>query len=415
MRLSPSIAILRTQSDERLVALARGGSENAFQAIAERYRRPLHGACRRVLSDSRAEDAVQQAFMSAWVALRRGDDVLNLRAWLLMIARNTALNALRAPGYDFSELRESLVTGPAPQDELERREVMRQTLAGLAALPERQREALLRSAVEGVAYADIARDLGLSEGATRQLVLRARTTMRSAATALVPWPLAHWVAVSGPTGTTLRSAEIAGASGGAGASALLAKAGIVAVMAGGVAAGPAVVRHERDAVPRAEAAQRTAAQQAPAPAAISAPQSIVVKTAAAMRRSDAPVGGSRKAERADDTTSAGRDDRESGRGSSGRGSDDDRGGSGSDTSGSSDHPGSSDDAGSSGTSGRRGATDDDSGHRGGLPADAGNTAEDAPEPARPEPPDDSPHAEKSGSGPGSGGGVVLPTPPAADE
>jgi RNA polymerase sigma factor (sigma-70 family) len=267
VRLSPSITILRTQSDERLVALARGGSEAAFQAIVERYRRPLQRACRRVLSESRAEDAVQQAFMAAWMALERGDEVLNLRAWLLMIARNTSLNALRVPGFDYSELRESLDAGAAPQEALERREVMRQTLAGLAALPERQREALLRSAVAGVSYADIAHDLGLSEGATRQLVLRARTTMRAAATALVPWPLVQALATGGRTDATQRIAEIVGAGGGAGAAAFTAKAGVVAVVASSAVVAPVVVRHEHDVVPRANAATR----QAPAPARTAAP------------------------------------------------------------------------------------------------------------------------------------------------
>jgi RNA polymerase sigma factor (sigma-70 family) len=267
VRLSPSITVLRTQSDERLVALARGGSEAAFQAIVERYRRPLQRACRRVLSESRAEDAVQQAFMAAWMALERGDEVLALRAWLLMIARNTSLNALRVPGFDYAELRESLDTGAAPQEALERREVMRQTLAGLAALPERQREALLRSAVAGVSYADIAHDLGLSEGATRQLVLRARTTMRAAATALVPWPLVQALATGGRTDTTQRIAEIVGASGGAGAAAFTAKAGVVAVVASSAVVAPVVVRYEHDVVPRANAATR----QAPAPARTAAP------------------------------------------------------------------------------------------------------------------------------------------------
>jgi RNA polymerase sigma factor (sigma-70 family) len=276
VRLSPSITILRTQSDERLVVLARGGSEAAFQAIVERYRRPLQRSCRRVLSESRAEDAVQQAFMSAWMALERGDEVLNLRGWLLMIARNTSLNALRVPGFDYSELRESLDVGAAPQEELERREVMRQTLAGLAALPERQREALLRSAVAGVSYSDIAHDLGLSEGATRQLVLRARTTMRAAATALVPWPLVQLLASGGRTDTTARIAEIVSASGGAGAAAFSAKAGVVAVVASSAVMAPAVVRHERDVVPRASAATRQAPAPAPTAAAVrSAPRRMV--------------------------------------------------------------------------------------------------------------------------------------------
>src|SRR6478752_9343592 len=139
---SPTTVLLRTQSDERLVALAQAGHERAFEAIVERYRRPLLRACRRVLPEARAEDAVQQALVAAWNGISRGDEVRDLRPWLYRIAHNTALNQLRVSGYDYAELREALRIGPAPQDEIERRSVVRQTLAGLAELPERQREAL---------------------------------------------------------------------------------------------------------------------------------------------------------------------------------------------------------------------------------------------------------------------------------
>ena len=37
-----STTLLRTQSDARLVELAREGHERAFEAIVERYRKPLH-------------------------------------------------------------------------------------------------------------------------------------------------------------------------------------------------------------------------------------------------------------------------------------------------------------------------------------------------------------------------------------
>src|SRR5215207_4961886 len=80
---SPSITLLRTQSDDRLVALARAGHERAFEAIVERYRRPLLRAARRVLPEGRAEDALQQALLAASRALQRGDEVRDLRAWLL--------------------------------------------------------------------------------------------------------------------------------------------------------------------------------------------------------------------------------------------------------------------------------------------------------------------------------------------
>src|SRR5690349_1114145 len=187
-----SLVILRTQSDERLAALAAQGQERAFEAIVERYRRPLLRHCRALLPEARAEDAVQTAFLSAWRALQRGDEVRDLRSWLHRIAHNCALNILRASGYDYDELRASLRLTEAPQDELERRAVVRQTLAGLANMPERQREALLRVAVEGERGEDVAKSLGLSHGAVRQMVYRARVQLRAAATALTPLPLAGW-------------------------------------------------------------------------------------------------------------------------------------------------------------------------------------------------------------------------------
>src|SRR5215208_586182 len=139
--------LLRTQSDERLVAFAAAGHERAFEAIVERYRRELLRACRRVLPDGRAEDAVQQTLVAAWTALRRGDEVRALRPWLYRIAHNTARSAL----------------------------------AGLAALPARQREALLQIAVQGRPQHEVARAMGVSEPAVRQLVRRARVGLRGAA------------------------------------------------------------------------------------------------------------------------------------------------------------------------------------------------------------------------------------------
>src|SRR3954451_18700223 len=236
-RFSPSSVLLRTQSDERLVALARAGHERAFEAIVERYRAPLLRGARRYLPEARAEDALQQAFIAAWTAIRRGDEVRELRAWLYRIVHNTALNQLRLSGYDYAELEDSLRGTEAPQEEMERRAVVRQTLTGLAALPERQREALLRIAVEGRSQEEVARELGVSEGAVRQLVHRARLTLRAAATAVTPLPLATWAAgAAGVTGVSAQMSErIAELVGGAGASAFLAKAGAVAVLATGTA------------------------------------------------------------------------------------------------------------------------------------------------------------------------------------
>src|SRR4051795_11871977 len=242
---SPSLTLLRTQSDDRLVALARVGHERAFEAIVERYRRPLLRAARRVLPEARAEDALQQALIAAWTALQRGDDVRDLRAWLYRVVHNTALNQLRVSGYDYVELEDALRIADAGADELERRAVVRQTLASLAAplgsaaaapedrgrrpvvpqplaslaaLPERQREALLRTAVSGYSQEEVARDLGISDNAMRQLGHRARVTMRAAVTAVTPAPLVT-AAASGTRGGSVvdRIAELAAGAAPAGA------------------------------------------------------------------------------------------------------------------------------------------------------------------------------------------------------
>src|SRR4051794_9912780 len=275
---SPSSVLLRTQSDDRLVVLARAGHERAFEAMVERYRGPLLRAARRYLPEARAEDALQQAYISAWSALQRGDDVRDLRAWLYRIAHNTALNQLRLSGYDFDELKDSLRIGDAADDELERRAVVRQTLASLAALPERQREALLAIAVAGRGQDEVASELGLSEGAVRQLVHRARTNLRAAATAITPFPLVSWVAAAstrtgGGGDAAARLAELgtgAGA-GGAGVASVLAKAGGGVVLAGGAVGGPAPGnrRHDdRASASTARAAARAAVARSAAPEAV---------------------------------------------------------------------------------------------------------------------------------------------------
>jgi hypothetical protein len=59
-------------------------------------------------------------------------------------------------------------------------------LAAVSALPERQREAIVLRELEGRSYADIGRRLGASGGAVRQLIVRARQTVRAAAAAFTP-------------------------------------------------------------------------------------------------------------------------------------------------------------------------------------------------------------------------------------
>ena len=144
-----------------------------------RYRRPLLSYCRRLLlTEERAEDALQQGLLRAWLALQNGTEVRDPKAWMYRVVHNAAINTRRESGYDYAELHETLSGAGAPEDDLDRRIAVREALAGLAALPELQREALLRTAVEGQSHQAVAAELLISEGALRGLVYRARASLR---------------------------------------------------------------------------------------------------------------------------------------------------------------------------------------------------------------------------------------------
>src|SRR5918999_616015 len=97
-------ALLRAQSDSRLVDMARAGNDRAFEAIVARYKGDLLRYCSRIVRDGRGEDAVQQVFVNAYRALHGETRPLSLRSWLFGIAHNVALNVLRQRGGDHETL-----------------------------------------------------------------------------------------------------------------------------------------------------------------------------------------------------------------------------------------------------------------------------------------------------------------------
>jgi RNA polymerase sigma factor (sigma-70 family) len=220
--------LLRTQSDARLVDLVRAGNDRAFEAIVLRYHRQLLRHCRRLLPAGRAEDAVQQAFLRALEAMRADERDLQLGPWLHRIAHNTAIDSLRRLDSHWEEL-DDRMDGVEPTDAaVERRARFDSVVSTMGDLPERQRRALVLRELEGRSYDEIAATLGVTGAGVRQLLNRARNTVRAAASALVPPALVGRIAGSQ---ATVRIAEIMDPPG---TSALMAKA-TAAVAAGAVA------------------------------------------------------------------------------------------------------------------------------------------------------------------------------------
>jgi len=242
---------LRAQPDRRLVDLVRDGYDAAFEEIVRRYRRPLDRFAAAFVG-GRSEDVTQDAFSKALLALRGSEAEIELRPWLYRIVRNTALNELRDGAPAAAELSEALPGGRSAAAEVEAREELRDLMDRLQALPEPQRAALVMRELEGLSHDEIAAALGVSGGAARQAIYRARAALRDGFGLLVPLPLLRALADHGGE---------AGAAGGAvalGGGAL--KAGMATVLiAGAVGAGVAVEHHHgRGAGPEAaEAAPLT--------------------------------------------------------------------------------------------------------------------------------------------------------------
>jgi RNA polymerase sigma factor (sigma-70 family) len=254
---------LRAQSDRRLVRLVREGYEAAFEEIVRRYRKPLDRFAAAIVGGS-SEDVTQDAFSKALLALRGSEAEIELRPWLYRIVRNTALNDLRDGPPAAEQLGETLEGGRSAAAEAERREEIADLMGRLRALPEPQRAAIVMRELEGLSHAEIAAALGVSGGAARQTIHRARVALRDGLGMLIPLPLLrllfdHGAEAAGAGGAVAAAgaAGAAGASGGAGA--MLGGAGAggalkiglaTVLVAGSVGAGVAVEqRHERSGGP----------------------------------------------------------------------------------------------------------------------------------------------------------------------
>jgi RNA polymerase sigma factor (sigma-70 family) len=244
--------LLRLQSDEVLARLAAAGARGAFDVLVERHRPALLRACTRILPEAGAEDAVQQALLNAHQALRRNGAPERLEPWLHRIAVNAALKELRRFPEELPLDEERTNGVEQPPERQERRERLRAVVEALGALPAGQRRALLLRELEGRSHIEIARSLGLTPGAVRQLIHRARSGVRSMVSALTPYGLLMRLP-AGDGESPSRLAELLG-SGVGGATA--GKTVVAALVAGGVAGGIAIAPEERPDTARAAGEER---------------------------------------------------------------------------------------------------------------------------------------------------------------
>ena len=166
----------------------RAGDGGAFDALFRRWvGRVLRYVGRLVRDPAVAEELAQEVFLRVHRARERYRADAKFSTWLFTIATNVARNELRRPQQRARKRSLDEDDGGAPFElpapgsgadlVAHARRVGATLEVELAALPDRQREALWLTAVEGFSYAEVASALETSEPSVKALVHRARVTL----------------------------------------------------------------------------------------------------------------------------------------------------------------------------------------------------------------------------------------------
>jgi RNA polymerase sigma-70 factor (ECF subfamily) len=185
MSLIPELASGEQLSDNDVVRRVLAGETALFELLMRRYNQRIYRAVRAILrEEADVEDAMQQAYVNAFVHLGQFAERSSLATWLTRIAVNEALARVR-PGPlrlvdDLGSLavEELQSTMPGPEQQAQESEMRRVVEAEIAALPESFRAVLMLREVEGLSTAETAECLGVNEDLVKTRLHRARAILR---------------------------------------------------------------------------------------------------------------------------------------------------------------------------------------------------------------------------------------------
>jgi RNA polymerase sigma-70 factor (ECF subfamily) len=175
---------LEEVSDERLMERYAGGDGAAFDALFRRYEgRAYAFFYRRTGSEDRAWDLYQELFLRLHRGRSSYDPSLPFAPWLFQIARRLLVDDYRR-SFRAHEVAWPERGAPGGEASVERRVLDVEEAQGLlATLSPHERDVLVASKVEGVAYAELAEGLGKSVDAVKKLASRAMQRLRELASA----------------------------------------------------------------------------------------------------------------------------------------------------------------------------------------------------------------------------------------
>jgi RNA polymerase sigma-70 factor (ECF subfamily) len=156
-------------SDAELIQRTGAGDRTAFEKLYQRYARPVFGLALRRLGDrGRAEDALQETFVSVWRSARTYKPERGPGApWLYGVARNAIVDRSRARNEPPTEARDEASLDSGPDERAESAWVQWRVHRALETLPEREREVIALAYWSDLSQSEVAEKLGIPLGTVK--------------------------------------------------------------------------------------------------------------------------------------------------------------------------------------------------------------------------------------------------------
>jgi RNA polymerase sigma-70 factor (ECF subfamily) len=173
--------------EKQLVRLAQDGSAEAFEELVHKYQSKVFSmAMSMIRNREAADDAAQEVFLKAYIALPKFHLKSEFGTWLYRIAVNHIKDVLRKRGrakeVSIEDVREiPAADGNAVETaEVERETETRRSLVqkSVQALPDKYRVILTLRDIQGLPYDEISKILRLSPGTVDSRLHRARRVLR---------------------------------------------------------------------------------------------------------------------------------------------------------------------------------------------------------------------------------------------
>jgi RNA polymerase sigma-70 factor (ECF subfamily) len=162
-----------------------GAREAEFDRLFNEYSGPIYNYALRMIGDAdRAADIAQDTFIKAYRKLDTLTDAAAARSWIYRIATNTAIDAIRRSRHTvrMDEGDDGHVEqpdgGPGPETQVLSGLLDERIGRALLRLKPNHRQCLILSDVEDMSSAQIGEVMGMTGGAVRVLLCRARGEMR---------------------------------------------------------------------------------------------------------------------------------------------------------------------------------------------------------------------------------------------